>query len=225
YDGSIASDLPWSPDAPLGGSNTVVQISAPGYTVEATEPAITRLVCKAPAAHVPYDGCSGYKAKPTTPSTLTTLTTTAPCPAAWIHCPNSGKCFQWLDGGFNHSDGQARCQAIGGNLATVDSPAATQCLLDMASKNYTDLGRVWIGLVDSERLDIHPKECTCWQWLDGTPYDYNYFPTDGPINQNGLEFCTEAYLQASGLKVGDWNDNDCGVYNAALCSIPANAAA
>ncbi|KAH7717424.1 hypothetical protein AAVH_15155 [Aphelenchoides avenae] len=43
YDGNIARDLPWSSGAPLGVSNTVVQIVSSGYTVEDTEPRMTRL--------------------------------------------------------------------------------------------------------------------------------------------------------------------------------------
>lgn len=61
YDGTVASYLPWSPGAPLGGSNTVVQLVSPGYTVEDTEPRMTRLICKTPAAYVAYDGWSEFK--------------------------------------------------------------------------------------------------------------------------------------------------------------------
>ncbi|KAH7715705.1 hypothetical protein AAVH_16885 [Aphelenchoides avenae] len=61
YDGTDASDLPWSSGAPLGGSKTVVQLVSPGYAVEDTEPRMTRLICKTPAAYVAYEGCSEYK--------------------------------------------------------------------------------------------------------------------------------------------------------------------
>ncbi|KAH7703541.1 hypothetical protein AAVH_29288 [Aphelenchoides avenae] len=61
YDGTVANDLPWAPGAPLGGSNTVVQLLSPGYTVEDTEPRMTRLICKTPVTHVAYDGCLEFK--------------------------------------------------------------------------------------------------------------------------------------------------------------------
>lgn len=99
------------------------------------------------------------------------------------------------------------------------------CLLDMSTQNHTDAQRVWIGLFDSDEVTDHLADCSCWKWLDGTPYKYHSFPSDAPRNENGREFCVEIFLPSSGLVVGTWNDNDCSAaWYAALCSMPANFA-
>ncbi|KAH7705062.1 hypothetical protein AAVH_27734, partial [Aphelenchoides avenae] len=59
YDGTIASELPWARGAPLGGLKTLVKLAS-SYTVEDTDTPVTRLICKTPAVHSAYDGCSEF---------------------------------------------------------------------------------------------------------------------------------------------------------------------
>ncbi|KAH7711532.1 hypothetical protein AAVH_21144 [Aphelenchoides avenae] len=127
-----------------------------------------------------------------------------------------------VNGGFTQSEAQKRCRELGGNLATITSAASTQCLIDYATKTSQKAPTAWLGLVDRQHNVKHTANCTCWKWLDGTPFNYENFAPGQPINLRKTEWCTEILLPRSNLPVGTWNDLRCEVHKrAALCSMPS----
>ncbi|KAH7698849.1 Protein F58F9.10, partial [Aphelenchoides avenae] len=53
----------------------------------------------------------------------------SPCPDGWSYCPGASRCYKWTDGASTQPEAKSQCRELGGNLATIDSAAATQCLL------------------------------------------------------------------------------------------------
>ncbi|KAH7709211.1 Lectin precursor [Aphelenchoides avenae] len=119
---------------------------------------------------------------------------------------------------------QTRCRALGGNLATIDSAAATQCLKDDVGKAAQKATSAWIGLVDTKANSKHTANSPSWKWRDNSPYNYENFAAREPNNLGGegKEWCTEVYLPASTKRpAGTWNDKGCNYTIPALCSVPA----
>ncbi|KAH7703540.1 macrophage mannose receptor 1-like protein [Aphelenchoides avenae] len=87
----------------------------------------------------------------------------------------------------------------------------------MSTTNSVGVTSVWIGLFDRDGSFN-------WNWMDGTPYDYNNF---APGEPSPNELCMEAFLAPSGKPKGTWNNAICAGKNVypALCSVPANLAA
>ncbi|KAH7709212.1 Lectin precursor, partial [Aphelenchoides avenae] len=120
----------------------------------------------------------------------------------------------WTDGEFTQPDAQSECLKLGGKLATVDSAAATQCLLDYAGTSSQEATSAWIGLADKEENSKHTANCTCWKWLDGSPFTYENFAPGQPNNAEAKEWCAEIFLPASDYPAGTWNrgvQKTCGV--------------
>ncbi|KAH7707945.1 hypothetical protein AAVH_24812 [Aphelenchoides avenae] len=61
YDGTVASDIRWVSGCPVGGPNTLVQMSGAFELVD-TAPPITKLLCKKTATNIAYDACAKFKA-------------------------------------------------------------------------------------------------------------------------------------------------------------------
>ncbi|KAH7673163.1 Low affinity immunoglobulin epsilon Fc receptor, partial [Aphelenchoides avenae] len=229
-DGINSSTTPPSTEAST--SATTETTPPPSTTTPATTPSKTESTTDEPeTAHTTDESEADETTVASTTSTTPTSTTTeptttsttklGPCPEGWILCPGTCRCYKWLDGDVTQPQAQARCQEVGGNLATIDSAAATQCLLDIAASRSQSRA-VWIGLIDQDKTGIHPADCPCWKWLDGTPYGYQNFAPGEP--NNGRELCVDAFLAPSGRPAGTWNDESCEseFQNPALCSVRAS---
>ncbi|KAH7709208.1 Lectin precursor, partial [Aphelenchoides avenae] len=144
------------------------------------------------------------------------------CPDGWSYCPAASRCYKWTDGAFTQPEAKSQCRTLGGNLATIDSAAATQCLLDYAGKSSQEATSAWIGLADTEENSKHTANCTCWKWLDGSSFSFENFAPGQPNNAEAKEWCTEVFLPGSNYPPGTWNDELCEAYKRpALCSVPA----
>lgn len=93
----------------------------------------------------------------------------------------------------------------------------------MAAENSPKATKVWIGLVDPTENGNHTADCDCWEWLDGSPYNYENYAPNEPNNLVKKEWCMDVYLPPSGLPAGTWNDENCEdkYVSPALCSVPA----
>jgi hypothetical protein len=152
------------------------------------------------------------------------------CPSGFTSCSGSNFCYQVVDGYFTAAQAEYQCQLLGGNLATIDSWSATECLIDLtnpisngAPESWT---RVWIGLIDISQDPHHTKD-SLWTWLDGSAYFnnnyHNWDPTyNEPNNLAGAEWCVDAHTNVAGgcCPAGTWNDEDCSVTKPAFCSVP-----
>lgn len=97
------------------------------------------------------------------------------------------------------------------------------CSLDIAEKSSQEATSAWIGLVDTAENFNHTADCTCWKWLDGSPYTYQNFAPGQPNNAEEKEWCSEIFLPGSNYPAGTWNDELCEEYTRpAVCSVPAN---
>ncbi|KAH7709200.1 macrophage mannose receptor 1-like protein [Aphelenchoides avenae] len=181
--------------------------------IKTTPPAIPTLGGTATPSMLPAKSTSARPASATSP---TTATKSPPCPSDWRYCPGASHCYKLVDGRYTQPQAQSRCRELGGNLATIDSAAGTQCLVDYTAQSSLKT-YAWIGLVDPTENGRHAAGCTCWKWLDGSPYNYQNFEPREPNNVGGKEWCN---VFSAGVWL-DWNCQDLTV--PALCSVPANA--
>ena len=93
--------------------------------------------------------------------------------------------------------------------------------IQMCPLGYGAQTSAWIGLVDPTENSKHAANCTCWKWLDGSPYNYENFEPREPNNVGGKEWCTIVDLSQSSASAGKWLDWNCGgLSKPALCSVP-----
>ena len=64
------------------------------------------------------------------------------------------------------------CEANGGNLASIHNELETYYLLSLLNDNY------WVGLHDINTEGTY-------EWIDGTPNDFQLWGTNQPNNWNG----------------------------------------
>ncbi len=95
------------------------------------------------------------------------------------------------------ADAQARCEAVGMHLATIEDAAENNFILSMIE------GDTYIGLSDTD------TEGT-FTWIDGSALTYTNWDTDQP-NDTGGQDCVEMNL------TGAWNDETCTIGQFFIC--------
>jgi hypothetical protein len=193
-------------------------------------------MCKIPSEHptsAPCPACpfqSTPLPQPTCPppvqvSTCPPRPSPSPsCPSGFTSCSGSNFCYQVVDGSYTTAQAEYQCQQRGGNLATIDTPNATNCLISLT--NSLSSSTVWIGLFDVSQDPSHTKN-SLWTWLDGSTYfNKNYYNWDSLTNEpNGGSgtWCVDAYTKNADQRIrpaGTWNDEGCGLGLPAFCSAP-----
>ena len=98
-------------------------------------------------------------------------------------------------------EGQAYCQNIGGQVATIASSAENSVASEACGTS-----KCWI--------DLH-KSGNVWAWADGTPATYTNW---SPGNPSGDGTCVELFSD------GTWNDLNCDAHDrATLCETHQNS--
>ncbi|XP_066572231.1 lactose-binding lectin l-2 isoform X2 [Amia ocellicauda] len=120
------------------------------------------------------------------------------CPVGWAGFKDH--CFEYVEEKKAWIDAELHCQKLGGNLASVHTPAENTFLLAQIDQhhNETDTPKVWLGGSDAHKEGV-------WLWNDGTPLVYTNWNHGQPDDEAGLAHCLE-------MNVGEaegWSDHTC----------------
>ena len=132
------------------------------------------------------------------------------CPPYWVASETS--CY-YVDNTRTQrmSDAREKCKEMGGDLAIIRSANENQFIFDLVTKTrgIPEHWGVWIGL--QRKADGN------FQWVDGSPLEYNKWYPGEPNDTGGREDC--GHMGTSG---GGWNDSPCDweVKPAFVCKMP-----
>ncbi|KAH7714598.1 CLEC-51 protein [Aphelenchoides avenae] len=103
-------------------------------------------------------------------TTTTPRPSTINCPNGWTYIAQTKKCYQIpLDSYYSSwNQGLAKCQSLGGTLASIPNAAANMALLEFANKTAANA---------ANHIGLHGG-IGKWQWTDGTPVTYTNWKTD-----------------------------------------------
>ena len=118
---------------------------------------------------------------------------------------NVNRCYLWSTNEKTLAQAEDFCQREGGHLASV----STSDIDDYINQGFEshNLDTVWIGGTDVE------EEGTC-KWADCSPWNYTLWGHGEPNNLGGDEDCLEQINDSAGR----WNDDDCPLKKAFVCS-------
>jgi len=136
------------------------------------------------------------------------------CPEGWE--ANGAHCYLWGDEKKNWTAAEDFCRGEGGHLATVNTNATKEFVLEgLASKNPSSSWvRVWIGGSDIEEKGV-------WKWTDCTPWEDMFWAPGQPDNYNNNQDCLTQVLLSSfnnGALNRMWDDYYCSREIEFLCS-------
>ena len=97
------------------------------------------------------------------------------------------------------SDSRLKCQALGSDLAVIDTEAENGFIANLI-ENHLELPTraAWIGLQLNRTLNA-------FRWIDGSPLGYNNWKSGEPNDAKGNEDCVFM------LRGGTWNDDPCNL--------------
>ena len=125
----------------------------------------------------------------------------ATCPKTWIYLRDS--CYKFSNRTLIWSEAQYDCEALGSNLAIVNSRAEQKALASYVKE------QTWIGL---------QNVTSRWLWVDGSAATYTHWIPDQPDNHLGAEHCAEM-KPGSSIHKGRWNDINCNTHLNYVCEI------
>lgn len=102
------------------------------------------------------------------------------CDRGWTQIGT--RCFRVVTVWYTFFEAQAVCQGMGGNLASLHSPADYDALPSLGINPGWSL---WVGGV---RTGWGKND---WAWLDGTDWDFVRWMDDEPNNNDNVENCLE----------------------------------
>ncbi|MCB9743586.1 MAG: VCBS repeat-containing protein [Alphaproteobacteria bacterium] len=117
--------------------------------------------------------------------------------------PPEGPLYLWCEAERTWSAAREACQALGADLAVLDSGPAQDFIHSMG------VSGAWIGLSDTETEGS-------WRWVDGTQPGFQAWGEGEPNDSGGNEDC--AHLSGGGAT---WNDRSCDSALGALCEADA----
>jgi len=110
-------------------------------------------------------------------------------------------CFSVSTDKYSFLEAEDYCKNQSMQLASIHSEAEQNFIKERLSE------KVWIGLAERPQLGQ-----MLYEWLDGTPLDYqNWYPGQ-PDHTNNKEYCVE--LRPNTYR---WNDCDCSLERSAVC--------
>ncbi|XP_062839485.1 C-type lectin-like [Anolis carolinensis] len=129
------------------------------------------------------------------------------CPKDWLSHRNS--CFGLFTNiKMSWNDAEVACQskASGGHLATISSEIEMKSISSFISRNYGNVGNIWIGLQDGGRA---PNRI--WQWEDLSPVVYSSWAPGQPkgVNEKCATLISPGYLK--------WSADVCSKLHGYLC--------
>ncbi|XP_072044940.1 uncharacterized protein [Amphiura filiformis] len=127
------------------------------------------------------------------------------CPDGWD--PHGPFCyFVNVELRLSFNDAVFACQNMTSNLTSIHSDEEQYYHLAIVRRTSQDL---WIGLHD--KTNEHEFE-----WVDGTPLDFESWTPNQPDNHNLGEDCVQLWSRGS----GNWNDSPCGSSLGFICKKP-----
>jgi len=120
----------------------------------------------------------------------------ARCPGGWSYFNH--RCFNFYKPRVTWGNAEKRCQALGGNLASVNSLAEHNFIRHMIRRITVRYDRLsWIGGSDAA------QERT-WLWSDGLPMKYTNWAPGQPDNWRRSQNC-----MCINYRGGKWDDLRC----------------
>ena len=101
--------------------------------------------------------------------------------------------FQFFLGPANHTSARAHCQQLGGDLASIRTPAESDEVraLMMSTENVFSNHAAHIGMTDTA---VHGE----FVWLDGTAVEFTNWGGGQPDDPSSGEHCVAVYLAFPG---------------------------
>ncbi|XP_074538588.1 galactose-specific lectin nattectin-like [Halichoeres trimaculatus] len=118
------------------------------------------------------------------------------CPPHWTQFDD--RCFNFFRMAKPWAEAQTYCIKLGGNLASIHSHKENHFLSEFIEQ-VTGVPSLdtWIGASDAEQEKR-------WFWIDGTPFDYQFWSHGQPDDYKNNEDCLQMNFAGSA-----WNDRPC----------------
>ena len=130
------------------------------------------------------------------------------CPEGWEK--NGGHCYLFGDEKKNWTAAEDFCREEGGHLATVNTNATKEFVLEGLTRRNLDW--IWIGGNDLEDEDF-------WMWTDCTPWEAEFWGPGEPNNSNNQDCLRLRLRKGSSPQLNRmWDDLQCIVEWEFLCS-------
>jgi len=129
------------------------------------------------------------------------------CAEGWE--ANGDHCYLFGDEKKNWTAAEDFCRGEGGHLATVNTNATKEFVLDGLAKRNLDW--TWIGGNDIEEEGV-------WKWTDCTPWEAEFWAPKQPDNAGKHEDCLHLILRHHPVVNHKWNDYPCLNEIEFLCS-------
>ena len=131
------------------------------------------------------------------------------CPEGWE--ANGDHCYLFGDEKKNWTAAEDFCRGEGGHLATVDTNATKEFVLEGLTRRNSAL--IWIGGSDIEEEGV-------WKWTDCTQWEVEFWAPRQPTNLFNNEDCLQLVLRWDTRPdhSGKWNDEPCVQKYEFLCS-------
>ncbi|XP_034533053.1 C-type mannose receptor 2-like [Notolabrus celidotus] len=126
------------------------------------------------------------------------------CPSGWSH--NNGRCFRYISTPQSWAWAEIRCQALGGNLASVHSHAEYLFIQRMIVRATREYPLTWLGGSDAEQEGV-------WLWSDGSHFTYANWCQWEPNNRGGQQ-C----LRMNWANGKCWDDYQCWPRHPYVCA-------
>jgi len=139
----------------------------------------------------------------TTTTTTTTTNTTTPCICDQGWEEYDDHCYYYSTHQKNWNDAEEYCQEEGGHLASVNTKAIQDYVVDELKRRGFD--GVWFGGNDIAEEGV-------WEWTDRTPWEFTNWGPGQPDNQFGRQHCFRYEA------IWPWDDNECWVESYFVCS-------
>ncbi|CAJ0962345.1 unnamed protein product, partial [Mesorhabditis belari] len=153
----------------------------------------------------------------------------------WSYFKDTNACYM-IAGPTNFEKGQQLCSTVDAKMASIHSEKENNFIVEMAKINQT-----LIGALPLDRITIllgGKRKDGKFQWLDGTPFDFEHWAAGEPnnwkdsgdrmddVNEDCMALYTEKTIYGEGDQeihlpepyLGRWNDNLCDQrYRGVVC--------
>ncbi|MDA0833414.1 MAG: SUMF1/EgtB/PvdO family nonheme iron enzyme [Planctomycetota bacterium] len=109
----------------------------------------------------------------------------------------NGHSYKFFSEVLTWREAKARCEEMGGHLATIESDAENNLVADLAENsipNRNAMDGVWIGATDEHKEGE-------WKWIDGSPLSFTKWGPGQPSNKQDAEHYLLLYLAKR-----EWSD-------------------
>ncbi|XP_041636061.1 ladderlectin-like isoform X2 [Cheilinus undulatus] len=127
------------------------------------------------------------------------------CPLGWAG--HNGRCFIYIPSPTTWAYAEKRCQARGGNLASVHSFDEYIFIQEMILEVSRGYPLAWLGGSDAQQEYV-------WLWSDGSYFNFPLWCPGQPDNKSGWQNCIQ-------MNYGDhkcWDDQWCTDYLPFVCA-------